>query len=171
MRPRVAWIRALLVLVAVIAVDQLTKRLIADPIGRFEEHNILPGLQFVHTRNQGVAFGVLPGGSAIVIALIGLALVALLLYFARDATRPLAWLPTGLLIGGALSNILDRARQGSVTDFIQLPLGWPPFNLADVAITVGVLALALVIEEDARRPRGASAVGSAKAEAHVRSSK
>jgi signal peptidase II len=60
------------------------------------------------------------------------------------------WLPTGLLLGGALSNILDRVRDGSVTDFIKLPLGWPPFNLADAAITVGVVILALVVETGAR---------------------
>jgi signal peptidase II len=164
------WIRALLVLVGVIAVDQLTKRLIADPISPGEEHAILPGVQFVHARNQGVAFGVLPGNSAIVIALIGLALVGLLLYFARDVSRPLVWLPTGLLLGGALSNVADRAYQGSVTDFIQLPLGWPPFNLADVSITVGVFALALVIEGSARRPDEPEAAP-APAEARLRSTK
>jgi signal peptidase II len=82
---------------------------------------------------------------------IGVALLALLAYFARHATRPLIWLPTGMLIGGALGNIIDRLREGSVTDFIKLPLGWPPFNLADTSITLGVLILVLVIE----RPRGA----------------
>ncbi len=49
------------------------------------------------------------------------------------------WLPTGMLIGGALGNIIDRIRDGSVTDFIKLPLGWPPFNLADASITLGIL--------------------------------
>ncbi|MEA2273256.1 MAG: signal peptidase, partial [Solirubrobacteraceae bacterium] len=53
--------------------------------------------------------------------------------------------PTGLLIGGALGNLLDRLGDGEVTDFIKLPL-WPAFNLADVAITLGVLALVYVIE-------------------------
>ena len=63
--------------------------------------------------------------------------MVLLVYFARHATTPLIWLPTGMLLGGALGNILDRLRHGSVTDFIKLPLGWPPFNLADASITLG----------------------------------
>ena len=51
-----------------------------------------------------------------------------------------------MLVGGALGNVIDRVRAGSVTDFIKLPLGWPPFNLADMSITLGVLALFLVID-------------------------
>ena len=81
--------------------------------------------------------------------MIALALLALLVHFARHAHRPLLWLPTGMLLGGALGNIIDRLRAGSVTDFVKLPLGWPPFNLADVAITLGVLALVLVLERPA----------------------
>jgi len=150
MRSRTAWTRAVLVIVIVIVADQLTKRWIADSITPGDTRHVLPGLQFVHTFNDGVAFGLAPGGHTIVIALIGLALLGVLLYFARHSTRRLVWLPTGLLIGGALSNILDRIRDGSVTDFIKLPLGWPPFNLADAAITVGVVILALVVESGAR---------------------
>ena len=77
---------------------------------------------------------------------IGLALLALLVYFALHANLPLIWLPTGMLIGGALGNILDRLRDGYVTDFIKLPLGWPPFNLADTSITLGLLLLLVVLE-------------------------
>ena len=59
---------------------------------------------------------------------------------------PLIWLPTGMLLGGALGNVLDRVRHGSVTDFVKLPLGWPPFNLADASITLGILILFLIID-------------------------
>lgn len=151
MRRAGAWLRAALVLVGVLLADQLTKRWLVSAVAPGARRDVLPGLRLVHTMNEGIAFGFLPGSHAIVVAIIGLALLALLLYFARHAARPLVWLPTGLLLGGALSNILDRLRDGSVTDFIQLPLGWPPFNLADLSITVGVLALALVIEQDSRR--------------------
>jgi signal peptidase II len=72
--------------------------------------------------------------------------MVLLVYFARHATQPLLWLPTGLLLGGALGNVIDRARHGAVTDFVKLPLGWPPFNLADVSITVGIVALFALAE-------------------------
>jgi signal peptidase II len=53
-----------------------------------------------------------------------------------------------MLIGGAVGNVIDRLRAGSVTDFIKLPLGWPPFNLADLCITLGVVILFLVIDHE-----------------------
>ena len=56
-----------------------------------------------------------------------------------------------MLLGGAAGNIIDRLRADSVTDFIKLPLGWPPFNLADASITLGILVLVLLIERS-RRP-------------------
>jgi signal peptidase II len=167
MRSRTAWGYAVLVMIAVIVADQLTKRWIANSITPGDTHHVLPGLQFVHTYNDGVAFGLAGGGHTIVIALIGLALLGVLLYFARHSTRRLVWLPTGLLIGGALSNILDRVRDGSVTDWIKLPLGWPPFNLADAAITVGVVILALVVESGARGDAAGRASGRRP---HLRSS-
>jgi signal peptidase II len=145
------WVRTALVALAVVAVDQLAKHAVRGGIVPGEEHKVLPGLELVDTRNHGVAFGFLPGDHLAVSIVIGFALLALLAYFARHATRPLIWLPTGMLIGGALGNVVDRVRDGSVTDFIKLPLGWPPFNLADASITLGVLLLVLVIE----RPRGA----------------
>jgi signal peptidase II len=79
--------------------------------------------------------------------------VALLAYFARHAAQPLIWLPTGMLLGGALGNIVDRARAGAVTDFVKLPLGWPPFNLADAAITFGILLLLVAVERLRERER------------------
>jgi signal peptidase II len=146
-----AWLRAALVLVCVVVLDQLTKHAIEHSIVPGEEHGFLPGVQFVNTRNRGVAFGFLPGNHVAVTVLIVLALIALLVYFARHATRAWMWLPTGMIAGGALGNILDRLRHGSVTDFIKLPLGWPPFNLADASITLGILVLFLLVDL-ARRP-------------------
>lgn len=141
-----AYVRAGLVLVLVLALDQLTKRLVAHSIVPGEQIAVLPGIQLVHTRNHGVAFGLEAGNQALVTALVGLALLGLLVYFATHAARPLIWLPTGLLLGGALGNLLDRIRSGSVVDFVQLPLGWPPFNLADASIVLGVALLLFVIE-------------------------
>jgi signal peptidase II len=141
-----AWVRAGLVLLVVVAADQLSKHAIRQSIVSGEERGVLPGLQLVNTRNRGVAFGFLPGSHIGVTLVIAVALLALLVYFALHATRPLVWLPTGMLIGGALGNILDRLRTGSVTDFIKFPLGWPPFNLADASITLGVLLLIFAIE-------------------------
>ena len=151
-RAGTAWTLAGLVAIVVIAIDQLTKSGIESSIVPGEERGVLPGIELVNTRNHGVAFGFLPGSHLGVTILIGVALLALLAYFARHASLPLIWLPTGMLVGGALGNIVDRLRHGSVTDFIKLPLGWPPFNLADTSITLGILILFVVIERS-RRPQ------------------
>lgn len=141
-----AWIGAGLVLVVVVVLDQLSKHAVEHSIVPGEERKLLPGVQLVNTRNHGVAFGFLPGSHLGVTILIGIALLLLLAYFARHARQPLIWLPTGMLLGGALGNILDRVRGGAVTDFVKLPLGWPPFNLADASITLGILILFLLVE-------------------------
>jgi signal peptidase II len=141
-----AWVRAGLVMVVVIAADQLSKHLVRHSIVPGEERRFLPGIQLVNTRNDGVAFGFLPGSHIAVTLVIAAALIALLVYFALHATRPLIWLPVGMLVGGALGNIFDRLNGGAVTDFVKFPLGWPPFNLADASITLGVLLLFFVLE-------------------------
>ena len=150
---RGAWIRAGLVVLVVLLLDQVSKHLVRHLIVPGEERKVLPGIQLVNTRNHGVAFGFLPGDQTVVTLVIGVALIALLVYFALHATRPLIWLPTGMLVGGALGNVLDRLREGSVTDFVKLPLGWPPFNLADTSITLGVLLLLFVLETPRRDTR------------------
>jgi signal peptidase II len=141
-----AWLLAGLVVLAVVALDQLTKHAIEHSIIPGEEHRLLPGIQLVNTCNRGVAFGFLPGSHVGVTVLIAAAVLVLLAYFATHAGQRLIWLPTGMLLGGALGNVIDRLRDGSVTDFIKLPLGWPPFNLADASITLGILILFLLVE-------------------------
>lgn len=140
-----AWGRAALVLAAVVGLDQLTKHLADRGVPAGEERSVFLGVSLVHVRNHGVAFGALAGGGSIVLVAVGGALLGLVLYFATHAGRPLLWLPTGLLLGGAVGNVVDRVRTGAVTDFIKVPL-WPAFNLADAAITIGVLALLYVLE-------------------------
>ena len=139
--------------VAVIALDQLTKALARDSISGGNDDQLLGGLiKFVDVRNSGVAFGQLSGGGIIVGVVVALALIALLWYFLSHLGTPLIWLATGLVIGGAIGNIIDRVREGAVTDFIKLP-HWPAFNFADAAITIGVIALVVLVEVDARRTR------------------
>jgi signal peptidase II len=140
-----AWLRAGLVFVVVLALDQATKAIVRSSIPRGDTEKFFLGINLVNTRNKGVAFGLLSGGGGLVIAIIAAALVLLLAYFATHADKPLLWLPTGLLLGGAIGNLLDRIRGDAVTDFIDLPL-WPPFNVADMAITFGVLSLLYALE-------------------------
>jgi len=140
-----AFARAGLVAALVVALDQLTKHTIAAGIAFGETRNFLPGVKLVHVRNTGVAFSLFSGGGAIVLVFTGLALGVLLGYLARRPDRPLLWLPTGMLVGGALGNLIDRLANGAVTDFIKLP-AWPAFNVADMSITFGVLVLVWVLE-------------------------
>jgi signal peptidase II len=139
------YLRAGSVVIAVLALDQLTKRLVISGISVGAQHKFLPGIQLVHVRNSGVAFGFLSGGGALVLLFTFAALAVLLTYFISHPTRPWLWVPTGLLVGGALGNLLDRILNGAVTDFIKLP-HWPACNVADMSITFGVLALLWVLE-------------------------
>ena len=136
----------------VVALDQATKQLAATRIAPFEHVDVVPGLQLTNTRNTGVAFGALEGGGLIVAVLIGLALAALIAYFVANRERAWLWLPVGLLLGGALGNLADRAREGAVIDFID-PIAWPAFNVADSSIVIGVVALVWLVE--GTRPRSA----------------
>ena len=87
----------------------------------------------------------------VVAILIGLSLTLLLAYFLANRDMPLLWLPVGLLLGGALGNLADRARDGAVIDFID-PVAWPAFNLADACIVVGVFLLLWTVEGRPKRP-------------------
>jgi signal peptidase II len=146
---RGAWARAGLVLAGVLAADQLVKALVVGALERGEQRDLVAGIKLVNTRNSGVAFGQLQDAGALVAVVIAIAVGALLVYFGRHAHIPLVWLPTGMLLGGALGNIVDRIREGAVVDFLKLPY-WPAFNVADASITVGVVILLVVIERDDR---------------------
>jgi signal peptidase II len=136
----------------VVAVDQVTKQLVDSDIERGDEVNVFFGLDLTNTRNTGVAFGALEGAGLIVAILIGLSLTLLAVYYVVNRDMPLLWLPVGLLLGGALGNLADRAREGAVIDFID-PMAWPAFNLADACIVVGVFLLLWVVEGRPKRPR------------------
>jgi signal peptidase II len=134
----------------VVAVDQATKAIVKDEVLPGEHVDLLPGLQLSNVRNTGVAFGALEGAGLVVAILIGLSLTLLIAYFAVNRDVPLLWLPVGMLVGGAAGNLIDRAREGAVVDFID-PVAWPAFNVADSCIVLGVLVLLFVVERGARR--------------------
>jgi signal peptidase II len=138
-------VRAGVVAAATVAADQVVKAVVRSTIERTEEVDLILGVELVNVRNSGIAFGMFSGGGALLVIFAVAALTALLVFFIRHRDRRLVWLPTGLLIGGAAGNLIDRTREGAVTDFLDLPL-WPAFNVADVAITFGVLALLYVLE-------------------------
>ena len=130
----------------VVALDQGTKALATSLVNRGDRVEVLPFLAFENVRNKGVAFGIGGDISAVFIGATIVVLLGFLVFLAaRSRSGWLVWVPAALLIGGALGNLADRVRAGAVTDFIDLPL-WPTFNLADVAIVVGVLLLLLDVE-------------------------
>jgi len=142
---RGAWLRAVAAALVVLALDQATKQLVVHSLERGESRNVFFGIELTNVRNKGVAFGAFGGGGVPVTLLTIAAVGFLIAYFALHVRRPWLWLPVGMVAGGAFGNLFDRFRQGSVTDFID-PMLWPAFNVADMAIVLGILALLYVIE-------------------------
>ena len=140
-----AWRRAAIAAAIFMALDQITKQIAVASIQRGDSINVFFGIDLNYVRNSGVAFGALGGGGAPVWVLTIVAVAALIAYFALRADRAWLWLPVGAIVGGALGNLADRARDGAVIDFID-PSAWPAFNLADVAIVVGILGFVWVLE-------------------------
>lgn len=132
--------RAAIVAVVAVALDQLTKALVRGNLAPGERIDLFAGADLVRVANRGIAFGLLDDAGALVIALAAIAFAALLAVFLATSGRRGLWLPIGLLAGGAIGNLIDRVRDGAVTDFIDIG-PWPAFNLADVEITVGVAIL------------------------------
>lgn len=138
------WAWMLLAAAVVVGLDQLTKALVIDSIQMGERNEVLLFLDFVHVQNDGVAFGFLGDSSqGLVLAVTLAALVLVVGWFAFNRDRPFAWLAVGLLTGGAIGNLIDRLARDGVIDFIDFP-AWPSFNVADIAITLGAVTLALV---------------------------
>ena len=146
--------------VTVVVLDVLAKVLVRGDLTLGSEREVVGRLlRVVHAENDGVAFGRLSGSPVVVALLVGAAVAGLLAYFLTHLDADGVWLPTGLLVGGAAGNAIDRASGGSVTDFVKVP-HWPAFNVADIAITLGVLILLVVVERDARaKERQAGADG------------
>ena len=148
-RPRsrsAAGLRALGVIVVVVGLDQLAKHTIGTGVAPGQTRHVIGSvLEFVYVRNTGVAFGVLAGGGTAVYVATAIALACLIGYLTLRPSQPWLWLPTGMLVGGAVGNLIDRATRGSVIDFIKLP-HWPAFNVADMSITFGVIILVILVE-------------------------
>jgi signal peptidase II len=138
---------------AIVAADQATKALVRGRMRLYESHEIIPGLlSLVHGRNPGMAFGIFSGGGlpfqAVVLTVVSLAVLAVVIFqWRRLAQGPaLLRLAMVLIAAGAVGNLLDRLRHGYVTDFVHVYWGrhsWPDFNVADSAISIGIVVLLL----------------------------
>ncbi len=142
------WVLAGVLCALVLAADQVAKAVVEANLVPGEYVEVLGPLELTLSHNRGVAFG-LAGGAGIGLVLVTLAALGLITYlFARDPGRRGMWLATGLVAGGALGNLADRILAGEVTDYIAVG-SWPPFNIADIAITCGVVLLGLIYVRDA----------------------
>ena len=150
------WIGLATIAVAALAADQLTKHVVASRLALDDGVRVLGPLSIHHVQNSGIAFGLFSSATPVVIVLTGLAVAWMLAFFARSGARhPLLPVSLGFVIGGSLSNLIDRVRLGHVTDFLDLRF-WPAFNLADSFIVVGVailLATLVAADREPRRPR------------------
>lgn len=138
---------------AVVAVDQLTKWLALRRLADGHEVHIISTLQLRLVANRGTAFG-LGSKYAPLIALAAVVIVVVLLRSHHRLVGLLPLLAVGLVVGGAVGNLLDRSLRdgngflgGAVVDFVDLQW-WPVFNMADAAITVGALTLAVTAQRE-----------------------
>ncbi len=139
------------IVVAVVALDHLTKWLVIQRLPEAHEVSIIPGLfQLSHWENTGAAFSMFADSSSPwrTLGLIGFSVVALLvigfLLWKSGSALNASTIALSMIMGGALGNLWDRIGKGTVTDFLDFYLGqhhWPPFNIADSAIVVGSILL------------------------------
>lgn len=153
--------------VSIVALDQATKWLVMRRLPLYEDLPLIPGvLSLQHVRNSGAVFGFLSGsdlpGKPYVFALMSAIALAALTYYARTIPRPerLPRFALSLVIGGAIGNLIDRVRFGYVVDFVKMYWEnhvWPNYNVADSAISIGLVLLVI----DSFRPRDREPVATA----------
>jgi signal peptidase II len=147
------WLALAAVATAAIAADQLTKHIVSSKLALDEQVRVVGPLSIHHVQNSGIAFGLFASATLVVIILTTVAVGWMLVFFARSGSRhPVLPVALGLVIGGSVSNLVDRVRLGHVTDFLDLKF-WPAFNLADSFIVVGVAILLLALIAADRSPR------------------
>ena len=135
---RVAFV---VIAVVVFIIDRLTKGLVNAEIGFGQEVSAVPGLVWLtNTRNSGAAFGLAQSGGTLFLLASVLVSAGIVIYVFRNQMTAAACVFAGLILGGTAGNGYDRLFHGWVTDFIALHW-WPVFNVADSAITVGVVLL------------------------------
>jgi len=143
------------VILVIVALDQASKLVIARAVGFHEVIPVIKGyVDIVHVRNRGIAFGIFNRpdsnfGTYVLIAMTCVAVLLLSFWLLRmERENPKLGIPLSLIIGGALGNLIDRVRLLEVVDFLSVHAAgfyWPAFNVADSAITVGTILLAVLL--------------------------
>lgn len=132
--------KALFLIFSVFFGDQLTKYLVLQYLAPDRIIQVFPFFNLVYVENTGTAFGMLKGISSAFFITVTLIITAFLIYLCfKDSKNQIA---SSLIIAGALGNLTDRLIYGHVIDFVDLHVDkvhWPAFNIADTAITVGII--------------------------------
>lgn len=140
----------------VVIFDYLTKKIIVSKITLYESINVLPFLNIVHVQNRGAAFSMLSNlGNKYFIGISVIAIIAIMLYLFR-LPKGLELVALSLVLGGAAGNLIDRILIGKVTDFIDVFVGkwhWPAFNVADSALTIGIILFILASIKQGKNTR------------------
>ncbi|MBI4687584.1 MAG: signal peptidase II [Nitrospirae bacterium] len=126
----------------VTALDYVTKRAIESYVMPFEAIDVMPFLRIVHVKNPAGAFSLFAGLGNKGFIFISITAIIFIIIYALKVSTKLEFIALSLILGGALGNLLDRLKSGMVVDFIDLYIGshhWPAFNIADSAITVGMI--------------------------------
>lgn len=139
---------AYMIAVAILMADQGTKRYVIEAmqLPQIGSVHLFGPVNFTMVWNRGVSFGLFQADADLmrwVLAGFSALVAVLLIFWARKQTRPLALTAIGLVVGGAIGNLIDRVKYGAVADFVDLSQMFFPwvFNLADSAITIGVIML------------------------------
>lgn len=151
LNPRDGWF--FVVALVVIGLDQFVKWVIRESVGLGVRHSVVWPLEIVHFTNSGAAFGMLQGAGPLLVltSVVGMAAITIYL-FNPEFAHPLMRLGLALMLGGAVGNLIDRVKDGEVVDFIKVP-NFPAFNVADSAITIGVLLLAWTMLREPASPK------------------
>jgi signal peptidase II len=148
------WLGLAAVALAAVLADQVTKHIVVSTLSLDDSTHVIGPLSIHHVQNSGIAFGLFSSATAAVTVVTGIAVIWMVVFFARSGGRhPVLPAALGLLIGGSMSNLVDRIRLGHVTDFIDFKY-WPAFNLADSFIVIGVVILlgAMLVADRAPKP-------------------
>jgi len=131
----------------IVVLDYITKRIVAANLLPHESINILPFLRIVYVENKGAAFGLFSALGNNIFVLISVITISFIVIYSFKFAKGLEIYSFSFILGGAIGNLIDRLTIGKVIDFIDLFMGkwhWPAFNIADSALTVGIVLFILI---------------------------
>ena len=140
----------------IVLLDYFTKKTIESKVLLYESINVLPFLNIVHVENKGAAFSLLTNLGNNYFVAISIIAISVIIFYLSQLPKGLELFSLSMILGGAIGNLIDRLRIGKVVDFIDIYIGgwhWPAFNVADSALTVGIILFLLANIRRGKRSR------------------